>query len=355
MNRSKAALALIVVGALMGCGGENAQTNASAEPAKSGAASSQAAGSGKAAEKPAAGGTATAAATEKKEPVKADAPPAATGGSLFKHMPKDCEEGRIYVNVAKILTPDTHDALDSLTAKLIAEGGADAKKGDEALKALKEGGIEPAKNAKEVAVCANKSDDKTVVAVSMDMSKADKPADVFAKAMEKSTGKAPKKEEVDGVTYLQTEDGKGWFAFVGKDTILISKGKDAVTAAVKGGGGEGEYAEAPSYVVWAKMTDGNVQVMAKEAGDNFDLTIKGTDKNAAKIKSEFEKVQPELDKMADKMTAFKPLLPIGKNAKVEVSGENFTATTNFPKKAIADTLNNMKDLSLKDLEKQMRF
>jgi hypothetical protein len=355
MNRSKSALALIVVGALMGCGGESASTNASAEPAKSGAASSQAQGSGKAAEKPAGGTTATAAATEAK---KADAPaatPPAAGGSLFKHMPKDCAEGRVYANIAKILTPDTHDALDKLTTKMIAEGGADAKKGDEALKALKEGGIDPAKSVREVAVCANKEDAKTLVAVNMDMSKADKPGDVFAKAMEKSTGKAPKKEEIDGVTYLQSGEGKVWLAFVGKETLLVSEGKDTLTAAVKGAGGEADFAEAPSYVLWAKMTDNNMQIMAKEAGDNFDLTIKATDKNAAKIKSEFEKVQPELDKMADKMTAFKPLLPIGKNAKVEVSGENVTATTNFPKKAIADTLNNMKDLSLKDLEKQMRF
>ncbi|NUP13691.1 MAG: hypothetical protein HOW73_47250 [Polyangiaceae bacterium] len=352
MIRSKAALALIVAGALMGCGSEGTSTNASAEAGKSGAPTTSAKPTG--ATSGAAGAT-TGAPSGTPTAEKKDTPAApAAAGAIFKHMPKECEEVRAYVNIAKIFTPDTVSALDAIAGKAVAEG-KDPKKGEEVLAALKEGGIEPGKAVKEVAICGNKDDAKTIVAAAVDFSKADKPADVFAKAIEKAGGKPPTKEEIDGVTYLKPADGKAWLAFVGKDTVVIGEGKEAVQAAVKGGGGEADFAEAGSHVVWAKAPKDEVDVKVVESGENFDVNVKAKVKDGAKIKSEFEKVVPELDKMVEKMAFVKPLLPAAKNAKIDVQGDIMTVTTNFPKKAIAETLNNVKDMNLKDLQKQMKF
>lgn len=347
MTRSKAAFALIVAGALMGCGSEGTSTNASAEPGKSGAAKTTSS------QTPSASTAGTAGATKgTAAPEKANAPAAA--GSVLKYMPKDCEETRAYANIAKIFPESTHAALDTLIAKGVAEGGADAKKGEEVIKVLKDGGIEPSKALKEFALCANKDDNKTVAAIGVDFSNADKPADVIAKAMETGTGVAPKREEIDGVTFLQTKDGKAWLAVIGKDTIVTSKGKDTLQAAIKGAGGEAEFAESAGHVVWVKAPSDEVDVKVKESGDNFDVVAKiKAGAQAAKVEADWTKMQPEIDKMADKMAFLKPLLPAAKNAKLTVDGEILNVTTNFPKNAIGDTLNAIKDMDFKELQKQM--
>jgi hypothetical protein len=354
---SKVALGLTIAGALtcglIGCGDGSGGTNASAEAAASG--------------KTAAGASAKGSAAPKSSAATADtAKPATTAGGatasagVLKHMPKDCDEGRVYANVGKILTGDTGTALDALIVKGMAMG-KDAKKGDAVMKVLKDGGIDPVKGLKEVAVCMTKDDTKMVVAVAMDMSKADKPGDVLAKAIETGDGKAPKKEEKDGVTYLSNETGgKDVLAIVGKDILVVGKDMAMIEAAVKGGGGEADFGPAASEVVWAKVTKDNTQVDMKEAGDNFDLKVSMNDKQAAKKKEEAEKMLPGLDKQLgqlppDVQKLLTPLLPIAKNAKFDVQGETLSVTTNFPKAALGEFLTAAGQSKPEDLMKGLKF
>lgn len=362
MIRSKAALALIVAGALMGCGDDPPAGGASAEAAKSANAAASNAASAASAASSAAAAAQSAAGAAESAAKKADDPatpaPAAGSGAgtgILKYMPAECPEGRVYANVAKVITPDAYPALDKWVTKAVHEG-KDPKKSEEILKTLKDGGIEPIKDLKEIAMCGNKDDKLAVYAATMDMSKAANPAEVIAKAMEQGSGKAPKKEEIDGVTYLQVEEGKSWIAIVGKDTIVTSRGKDAVQAAIKGGNGGAAFADATNHVVWADMKEKDIKARVKEAGDNFDVNVVATvGKDAATAKKEFEKVLPEIDKAAEQMPVIKPLLPAVKAAKLEVNGDVLTVTTNFPKKAIGEFFTGIKDMSPDDLMKQLKI
>ena len=239
--------------------------------------------------------------------------------------------------------------------------GKDAKKGEEVLKVLKDGGIEPVKGTKEIAVCMTKDDSKMVVAVAMDMSKSDKPADVLAKAIETGDGKAPKREDAGDITYLMNESGgKDVLAVVGKTMLIVGKDKAAVEAAAKGAGGEAEFADATSNVVWGKIVKDNTNFFMKEAGDNYDVKVSMDDKQAAKKKEEAEKMLPTLDAQMGKMPPdvqglLKPLLPIAKNAKFDATAESLTLTTNFPKSALGEFLTAAGNAKPEDLMKNLKF
>jgi len=119
MKRSNVALGLVLAGALLGCGDGATTGGASAEPGKSGAASSQAKGSSA----PASSSMAAGKGTEK----TADPAPAAGAADVLKHMPKDCDEGRVYANVGKLLAGGNAGALEAIMVKNMGVS-KDAKK-----------------------------------------------------------------------------------------------------------------------------------------------------------------------------------------------------------------------------------
>ncbi len=352
MKRSNAALAALFAGALtcgLGCGDAGSKTGASAEPAKSGAAAST--GTAKSSAATAKSSAAPAGASGAP---KAEAAAGATA-DVMKYMPKDCDEGRIFVDLGKLITGDVGSSLDSIIGMAMAQGKGDAKKQEEVMKVLKEGKIDPIKDMKQLAICAAKSK-KTVAAIAMD-TKAEKPADVFAKAIEAGEGKAPTKEEKDGVTYLKSGKGEGGMAIIGNNLILMADDTAALEAAAKGADGGAAFGDAKSHVVWAKMEDKTkAEIMLKEAGSDYDLkVVANAGPQGAKMKSEFDKMLPELDKLAEKEPMLKPLLPIAKNAKLDVQGDVLTITTKFPQGAIGSFLKEAGKKDPKDLMKGLKF
>ncbi len=357
MKRSNAALALVFAGALtcgFGCGDGGSKTGASAEPAKSGAAATTGTAKSSGAQAKSSGAPATTGTA------KTDAGGATSTATadVLKHMPKDCDEGRVFVNLGKLLAGgDLGSSLDTLIGSAMAQGKPDDKKATEVMKALKDGGVDPVKDIREIAVCATKDKKKTVVAVSMEP-KAEKPADVFAKALETGEGKAPTKEEKDGATFLKSGKGDGAMAIVGKNLLLIGDDQKALEAVIKGGDGAGEFGDAKSTIVWAKVdpTKSKAEVVMKEAGTDYDLKVNFVaGKDAPKMKEQFEKSLPELDKMAEKMAFLKPLLPVAKNGKIDVAGENLTFATKFPKDAIANFMKEASKTDPKEIMKGLKF
>ena len=343
MKRSIGLSGLVLACTLIACGDGGTTAGASAEPGKSGApkASAQAKASG-------APAASSAAGTKPVEAPKADA-----AGDILKHMPKDCDEVRAYVHMGKLASGDVGPALESLITKAIASS-KDAKKSEDTMKVLKDGGIEPLKAMQELAICANKDDKKTIVAMAGDMTKADKPADVIAKAIETGSGKAPKKEEAGDVTYIIQDAGKPTIAVVGKTKLLLGEDRPALEAAVKGLDGASSFGDAATSVIWVKVEGASAtDVSMKEAGDNFDLKVMTKTAGAAKMKADFDKMSPGLDKMVEdpKMSFLKPLLPAAKNAKVEATADALNVTTSFPKKAIGEFFTGIKDMSPKDLSR----
>ncbi len=354
MKRSNAALAVLVAGALtcgIGCGDGGSKAGASAEPAKSGAAASSAGAKSSGAQ--AKSSAAPAASGAPKDPGGATA-----SADVLKHMPKDCDEGRVFVNLGKLFAGgDLGASVDTLIGTAMAQGKPDDKKAAEVMKTLKDGGIDPVKDIREIAVCANKDKKKTVVAISMEP-KAEKPADVFAKAAEIGDGKPPTKEEKDGATFLKSATGNSVMAVVGKNMLLMGDDQETLAGLVKGGEGAGDFGDSKSHIVWAKVDPNKTKadVMMKEAGSDYDLKVMFVaGKDAPKMKEQFEKMMPELDKAAEKMPFVKPLLPVAKNGKIEVAGENLTFTTKFAKAAIADFLKEASKADPKEIMKGLKF
>ena len=72
----------------------------------------------------------------------AAAPPAKyASGDVLKYLPKNCAEGRVFLNLAKLLGPNRAD-LEKLQKSLLAGTDPDTKKAEKTLKVLKDAGFE---------------------------------------------------------------------------------------------------------------------------------------------------------------------------------------------------------------------
>ncbi len=327
----------------LGCGdADKAKPDSSSKPAASGASAVRSA-------KPMAADNSGAPAMSA-APASTDAAPKmaaghAASGDSIKFMPKTCDEGRVFVNLGKLLTGDVGTAAEGMQEKLLGSLASSGKPGDDkaakVLSTLKAGGLEPIKAARELAICAVKGN-KTVVAIAMDFSGVKgKPADVFAKAMEASSGKAPKIEEDGGVTYL-TNDKDKVMAFVSPTVIVTGDTKDAIKAVAKGGDGASDFGQAASFVIWAKVIPSgpgsDVDVTVKESGSDYELTAlfmppgadgvafkKNPEGTIKKFNDQIAAAIPQLDKSALKAAA-----PAIKNVKLAKDGDRMSLTTTFP-------------------------
>ena len=327
----------------LGCGdGSQAKPDSSSKPAASGASA------GGSAKPMAAGNSATPAHSAAPVAVSTGSAPGAgpaSSGDSIKFMPKTCDEGRVFVNLGKLFSGEVGKAAEGMQEKLLGSLASSGKAGDDkaskVLTTLKEGGIEPIKAARELSICAGKGN-KSIVAIAMDFSGVKgKPSEVFAKAMEASSGKAPKVEEDGGVTFL-TNDKDKVIAFVSPNVIVTGDTKDAIKAVAKGGDGASEFGQAASFVIWAKVVPGgagsDVDVTVKESGADYELKAlfmppgrdgaefkKDPDGTIKKFNDQMAAAGPQLDK-----SPFKAAAPALKNAKLAKEGDRMSLTTTFP-------------------------
>lgn len=369
MKMHKMAGLLVVAGlSVVGCdegkgAGPEAKGSAAATAKATGAATTKA--TGQAASTGAATGTAAASAAATGAPsaapsAAADAPAAGASayaaGDVVKHMPKDCDEGRVFVNLGKLMAAGGANAA-AAEAKLLSMADAKVAKGLEALKAS---GFDPAKSIKEVAICAAKDDNNTVVAVGMDAPA--KPGnEVIEKFFEAIGEKATKKEE-GGATYFTNTKGDREMTLA-KPTVLLITGKGKSLALAKGGDGAGEFQQG-SNVVWAKIVPGageSVDVTLAEAGANLELMVGVVEKRMGdKLKKdaagEIKKAETELKKMSDGLekSPFKPAAEVLKALKISAEGDKLVVKASVPTSVLSDLMKAVADAKPEDL-KGMRF
>jgi hypothetical protein len=259
----------------------------------------------------------------------------------------------VTVEIAKLLPSD----LTSFSKLATSQIGAEAAKADAVLKVFTDAGIQPASALRAAALCITKDAKKTVVAVEVDLAKADKPAEIFAKAIETGTGKAPKLENVEGATLVSSEGKSATFAFVGKNTLLIAQDRALITAGLQGGGGEAAFADAKGKVVWAR-TEGDkaTKVDVTENGGAFDIVIDAKMGAAAatKAKADFDQNLAQLDAMAGAMPFLAPLVPVIKGAKLEPVNDNLKITASLPKGTIEEVFKKVGEMKGDDLQRMMR-
>jgi len=289
----------------------------------------------------------------------ADPPGTAAPSLVIQHMPAQCDDARFYLNTSRLMTPEMESALGGFVSTAVSDVGGgrsktDAKKVAATLKVLKDGGLDPVSSIDELAVCANPSQ-KSVAAVAYDMSKAKKPADVWAKAMTTATGKKPVRAEVDGVVYLQAKEDDPWVAVVGKDRLVIGDTKESTMLAVKGGnGGDRGFAGASRHVLWLKVDDKKIELKVRDAGDSLSFALRaGLGNEASRAVEEFEKVRLQLDKFAQKVPALTPLLPAAKSARVSAANGVLSASGDVTKSALAQCLTRLQGQKLQDLMRNL--
>ncbi|MEO7093384.1 MAG: hypothetical protein ABI175_09045 [Polyangiales bacterium] len=132
-------------------------------------------------------------------------PPSYVHGDVLKHVPERCAFGRVYVDLQGLTdAPAIAKNLARLDDKLAeAMKGPRGDKAKEVLGLLEHAGIDPARDLRELALCADAEDD-VVVAVGGDFGGKDVLGAVELLAAKE--GDALEKKVAGGISYLQGKD-----------------------------------------------------------------------------------------------------------------------------------------------------
>ena len=359
----KAKKALSALSMVFVCSGLMACEDAKKETAAPDKGKEAAAASGKAAAK--APASADAKKTAKADAEKKDDAGKYEAGAALKYLPKECEGGRIYLNLGKVLEGEVGKNLEATMEKMAETMAGGDEKTKKVMATLEENGFEMTNNVQEIGVCLDQKSDP-VVAVGMIPGKMKgEPLDMIAKAVEASGEAKPKSEEEDGVKYLTVNGEKGVISQPVKNVLVVAETKDKAKAALKGGEGAAGFGEAAKKVAWVNVKmgpEGDVEVTVEEKGDAYegkfamgmpkaqaeaakkdpDAFVKGMEGEAAKLATELEK------------TPFKSLGEHVKNAKFAVDGDKFIVTANIKKADIVALSKTAADTPPEELMKAMR-
>ncbi len=257
------ALALTLPTAIVGCGDAD-KAAPTASPA-SGPAPSGSHG--------ASPGTAATAGAGPAE--TAASPRPATGGayergSALAYLPKECAEGRAYVDVKELLGGDG-GAMGSLVEKTLLSDVKDQTKAETVLKTLKDGGLDPATTVQEIAACVTTAG-APVVAFGIDASKSKDPLATLVAALEAGEGK-DKAQVLDegGLKFAKNARGEV-LGMVAPNVLVLAKNVDRLKEAARTPGGAAGFVDATSHVLWMRMTGRDkADVSIKQQGSDYDI------------------------------------------------------------------------------------
>jgi hypothetical protein len=281
-------------------------------------------------------------------------------GDVLEHISQKCAAGRIYVNLGAIskdpVVKPTFKKLDDKIAESMK--GKDGEKFEAAMKALADADIDPGKDVREIAMClvAKKN---IVLAVGGDFAGKD-PLAALQKAAVAAEEEKPKKKEVDGVSYLQTE--KVAIGLVTPNVIVFSEDVDVFGELAKKQKVSDDWNAGENRLMAfaVKGVEKGIDVVAtftdegKEVKAQASIEVSGPD--AAKMKSDpkgFAKgIKEFVVKSADKLDGT-PLSSIAddlRDVKVKVDGNVVTMTATISDKHMALALKKLMDSSEQELE-----
>ena len=287
-------------------------------------------------------------------------------GDVLKHVPKQCDLARAYVDYAGLLSdPALKVHADKIDDK-IAQGlkGDQGKKAEEALKILKKAKIDPGKDIKEFAVCANDKDD-VVAVVGGDFAGKDVLGAIQKlAALDDDSDKEMKKKDGDGFSYLKGK-GKGVIAQLTPNVFAIADSVDDFADLVKANDQSSKFDAGKGRLLVVKgaskkdgIDDGEVELTNK--GDNLELGVTATlsgkamkdiagSKDPDQAKQMIKATLQELAKMVDKSPA-SDLADDLRDAKVKIDGNTLSVTMKIPNKDLASALQQLIDMNESDLE-----
>jgi hypothetical protein len=262
-------------------------------------------------------------------------------GGVLQHMPARCDFGRAYMNLDELLATGSAALLAKLTSTKVPVD-ADGKAALAVMRAFEKAGKNPYSAVKEVAFCFEKSNDTSVVALRIDLAGVDKPAEIVAKAVADSQGKAPKVESAGAFVWVEHREGR--VVAVGENLILFGHSRKAVESGAAGGATD--FADAARHVVWVRIREKESLVKLSAIGDDFDFQLEmHHGPGAASIVSTYQAMLPTLERMIDdpKLAMLKPLMPAARRASIQASGEQILVSTRMPKTVVREVLQGLVD------------
>ena len=270
-------------------------------------------------------------------------------GDTVRFMPKDCEQGRVFMNLGELLPAEARTALAKLQAKLVhldADEKGGVSRSARVLATLERNGIEPLFMVRELSVCAG-ADDKIIVALAFDFpSSGRQPAEVLAEAMEAGSGKPPTRTVDDGVVIL-SNDTDAALAFVTRSVVLVGK-RDSLRALLQGGGGAEAFDADRDLTFWAKLKQphagGDSEIALRRAPTSYELRLllppprADADAFARDPDAYVRKFGNGLEALSREYARgpFEGLGPVLKSAAVAKEGNRLLLTATFPIDAFTD-------------------
>ncbi|MCC6523204.1 MAG: hypothetical protein IT373_11125 [Polyangiaceae bacterium] len=270
-------------------------------------------------------------------------------GDAVAYLPRDCRH-RIYVNVAALVGAETAkvgSALDKLLATIPARDHAPI---EQALRMLRQKGLDPVTTVREVAACDGP--DVTVLGLRNDAS-----ADVLAlvqRLMQSFGAPAGTVERAGSLTVLATGEYGPTVAQLGASVLAIADHRNDLLAALGARAGAASWGGGRHLLA---VSERDMDVTLDEQAPN--LLARGViHLDAGDVKEAPEivkKIQGDVNDMASEAarTPFKLLAPRLRATKVAVSGHEILVTASLPRSDVAALLQVVLATAPADLERAM--
>jgi hypothetical protein len=308
-------------------------------------------------------GTATGAAAP------ADAPPAAETaaaprpsggayerGAALAYLPKECAEGRAYIDIKELLGGDG-GAMGALVEKTLLSDVKDKTKAETVLKTLKDGGLDPATTVQEIAACVTTAG-APVVAFGIDAGKSKDPLATLVAALEAGEGKGKAQLlEEGGLKFAKNPRGEV-LGMVAPNVLVLAKNVDRLKESAKTPGGTAGFADATSHVLWMRMTGRDkADVSIKAQGSDYDVLALFTPGGGAsdQLKKDPKPIvaamNAEKAKRAKSLAGspLKALAPVIEAATIAAEDGRIKLTAKVAKATLVDTLKTVAGMETQQL------
>jgi hypothetical protein len=275
----------------------------------------------------------------------AKAPAAYEKGAALAYLPKECPEGRAYVDVRELLGGDG-GAMGALVEKVLLSDVKDKTKAEAVLKTLRDGGLDPTTTVQDIAACVTTAG-APIVAFGIDATKAKDPLATLVAALE--AGEGPGKAQLlekGGLKYAKNARGEV-LGMVAPNVLVLAKNLDRLKEAAKTPGGADGFADATSHALWMRMTgDDKADVTVTPRGAEYEILALFTppgamaaqlEKDPAPVVAGMEQEKARRAKSLEG-SPLKVLAPVVQGATIAAEGGRLKITAKVAKATLADAL-----------------
>ena len=266
-------------------------------------------------------------------------------GAALAYLPKECPEGRAYLDAKELLGGDG-GAMGALVEKAMLSDVKDKTKAEAVLKTLRDGGLDPATTVQEIAACVTTAG-APVVAFGIDASKSKDPLGTLVAALQagEGEGKAQLLEE-GGLKYAKNPRGEV-LGMVAPNVLVLAKNLDRLKESAKTPGGAAGFADASAHAVWLRMTGRDkADITVTPKGGEYDIAALFTPSGPAGAQLEkdpapvVQAMTQEKDRRAAALEAspLKGLAPVVKSATIAAEGGRLKITAKVAKATLVETV-----------------